>query len=210
MAEETRKEELKRLSGEVKEYNKALQEASGFMEGLNQSMEKFSDSGQATAGDLDALSDQMKDYAASAEEAKNKGSLTEKQYNDISKAMDKSNSQMEKYKSTLTDVENGVDGAEGKLDALMTSIRGGLQGMESTQTAIGEGIGDSVDEHQKQMAELGGVFAGITVGLSGSFDTFIENIEKSSKEKQEKTGNIITKTLGKGLGKIGENIFGDE
>ena len=92
----------------------------------------------------------------------------------------------------------------------MTSIRGGLQGMESTQTAIGEGIGDSVDEHQKQMAELGGVFAGITVGLSGSFDTFIENIEKSSKEKQEKTGNIITKTLGKGLGKIGENIFGDD
>ena len=92
---------IKDLSNQVKQYNSALAESASFMEDLTGSIDKFSSGQQATTSELDALTDQMQDYKRSAEEAKNAGSLPEKQYNDITKAMDKSQSQMEKYKTTL-------------------------------------------------------------------------------------------------------------
>ena len=201
---------IKDLSNQVKAYNSALAESASFMEDLTGSMDKFSSGQQATSAELDALTDQMEDYKRSAEDAKNAGSLTEKQYNDITKAMDKSQSQMENYQKALTDVDAGVEGAEGRLDGLMTSLRGGLESLSSAQEKVDSDIGNSVSDHRRQMAQLGDTWQTISLGLNDSFDIFINKLKESSIENHQQTGNIITKTLGKGLTGIGTGLFGEE
>ena len=201
---------IKDLSNQVKAYNSALAESASFMEDLTGSMDKFSSGQQATSAELDALTDQMEDYKRSAEDAKNAGSLTEKQYNDITKAMDKSQSQMENYQKALTDVDAGVEGAEGRLDGLMTSLRGGLESLSSAQEKVDSDIGNSVSDHRRQMAQLGDTWQTISLGLNDSFDIFINKLKESSIENHQQPGNIITKTLGKGLTGIGTGLFGEE